>query len=65
MTARFAPVRADGLRAWVRESSHFGRTTHTIVWAETAAEARHASARMHLERIRVRRATVADVEAHS
>jgi hypothetical protein len=61
---KFAPARADGLKPWVRESYHFGETTNTIVYAESAAAARNMYARMHLETVRVRRATVEDVEAY-
>jgi len=58
----FAPAREDGLKPWVRESYHFGQTTESIVWAADSAEARHMYSRMHLERIKVRRAKNADVE---
>ena len=62
---RFAPAREDGLKPWVRASYHFGRTSHSIVWAGNASEARYAFGKMHLETVKIRRATPADVEAYS
>lgn len=57
---RYAPIK-DGLKPWVRLSYHFGQTTESIVYAETSFEARHMYARMHLETVRVRRATDEDL----
>jgi hypothetical protein len=58
----YAPEREDGLKPWVRTSYHFGETHESIEYAATAAEVKHMYQRMHLETIRVRRATVEDVE---
>ena len=60
----FAHQRADGSKPWVRESYHFGDTTYSIVYAKTPQEAKNMYGRMHLERVRVRRATNADIEAY-
>lgn len=59
----YAPPNEDGLKPWVRESYHFGRTTHEVVYAATAAEVRHMYARMHLEKVSVRRARMSDLPA--
>lgn len=64
MAKAFAPAREDGLKPWVRESYHFGETTYSIVYAETARDARDMYQRMHLEKVRARRATVEDIEAY-
>ena len=61
-SAAYAPLRDDGLKPWVRESYHFGKTHLSIEYAATAAEVKNRYARMHLEKVRVRRATVDDVE---
>jgi len=60
----FAPARADGLKPWLRESYHFGETNFSIVYAESARDARNMYGKMHLETVKVRRATVEDVEKH-
>ena len=65
MGDKFAPARADGLKPWVRESYHFGETTYSIVYAETARDARDMYARMHLEKVKARRATLDDVERYA
>lgn len=60
---KYAPAREDGLKPWVRESYHFGETSSEIVYAATASEVKNMYARMHLEQVKVRRATVEDVAA--
>jgi hypothetical protein len=61
---KYAPPNPDGLKPWVRESYHFGETHHSIEYAATAREARDMYRKMHLETVRVRRATNEDVAAY-
>lgn len=62
--ARFAPARADGLKPFIREELCFGRTSATIVYATTAAEARSFGYRAQHTTYSARRATPADVIAY-
>lgn len=57
----YAPPREDGKKPWVRESYHFGQRTSSIVYADTSREAKYAFAILHLERVKVRRATIEDL----
>jgi len=59
--SKFAPAREDGMKPWVRMSYHFGRETSQIVYAKSALDAKHMYGRMHLETVRVRRATPEDL----
>jgi len=57
----FAPAREDGMKPWVRMSYHLGGETSQIVYAQSALDAKHMYGRVHLEIVRVRRATPEDL----
>jgi hypothetical protein len=60
---KFAPAREDGLKPYVRSAYSFGKTTDSLVWANTAADAKHAGYHGAYTSYTARRATPADVES--
>lgn len=58
---KFAPAREDGAKPFVLSAYSFGKTTDTIVWANTAADAKYAGYRGAYTTYTARRATPADV----
>lgn len=59
---KYAPANEDGAKPFVRVEYSFGRTSETLVWAATAAEAKYIGWRGANATYTARRATPEEVE---